>query len=85
MKGLRRAGCTVQSLAAVGQGCPDIVVGLEGRTFLFELKNPDVDSTHQKLTPLEAQWHAMWKGQVTTATSAEAILTYMRQQMKEAS
>lgn len=31
---LRRAGCTVQSLAALGNGAPDLLVGIDGRNLL---------------------------------------------------
>lgn len=62
--GLLRIGASVQSLAAIGKGCPDLAVGWQRRTFLLEVKNPDVDSTHRKLTPDEEVWHATWRGHV---------------------
>ena len=39
VQGLRAAGCTVQSLADIGKGCPDIIVGLRSRNFLLEIKD----------------------------------------------
>jgi hypothetical protein len=36
---LRSAGATVQSLAGVGKGVPDLLVGFKGQTLLFEVKD----------------------------------------------
>ena len=36
---LRLVGCTVLDLSAVGQGCPDIMVGLAGVNYLIEIKD----------------------------------------------
>ena len=52
---LRSAGAQVQSLAAVGRGVPDLLVGFRGRLFLFEVKQPGA-----ALTPDEARWHGQW-------------------------
>lgn len=69
VKALRAAGRTVESLADVGRGVPDLLVGHLGRTFLLELKMPDA-----KMTVPEAAWHAAWRGQVVVVfTPQEAI------------
>ena len=80
---LRRAGCTVQSLAAVGKGCPDILVGYQGYNFTFEVKDGDLPPSHRRLTSHESQWHAMWKGQVGTILTADEALTFMRKAVEE--
>ena len=36
--GLRQVGATVVDLAKVGKGCPDILVGFRGKTYLMEIK-----------------------------------------------
>ena len=36
---LRAAGATVQSLAGVGKGVPDLLVGYQGQTLLMEVKD----------------------------------------------
>lgn len=59
---LRRVGASVQSLAAVGKGTPDLLVGYRGRTFVLEVKNPAQEPNKQRLTPLEASWHSTWRG-----------------------
>jgi hypothetical protein len=56
--GLRAIGATVQSLADVGLGCPDLLVGWRGEIWLLEIKTHNWD----KLTPAEATWHAAWCG-----------------------
>jgi len=55
VEALRAAGAQVQSLAAVGRGVPDLLVGFRGRLFLFEVKQLGA-----ALTPDEARWHGQW-------------------------
>lgn len=50
---LRQVGAFVQSLASIGNGCPDLLVAYHGRTFLVEVK-----ADKGKLTPDEAAWIA---------------------------
>jgi len=72
---LRKAGCTVQSLAAVGKGVPDIMVGRAGVTYLLEIKDGAKPPSARKLTPLEASWAAAWTGgPLATVKSVEEAL-----------
>jgi Holliday junction resolvase len=71
---LRRVGFSVQSLATVGCGCPDIIVGTGGQNYLFEIKDGDKVPSKRKLTPDEMGWHAAWKGQVHTVMSVQDCL-----------
>lgn len=67
-------GLTVQSLAAVGHGIPDLLVGYAGRNYLLEVKNPLLVPSKQRLTDDERDWHAAWTGQVCTVrTAGEAL------------
>lgn len=61
---LRDLGASVQSLAALGKGAPDILCGHRGRNYLFEIKNPSMKPSQRKLTVAEEVWHGQWKGQV---------------------
>jgi predicted Zn-dependent protease len=61
---LRGAGATVQSLAAHGQGVPDILVGFRGLNFLMEIKNSAKRPSMRRLTVDEATWHQGWQGQI---------------------
>lgn len=71
---LRAIGATVQSLANVGNGCPDIVVGWQGQNFLLEIKNPAQPPSGRKLTDDEAKWHAIWRGQKTVVETVDDAL-----------
>ena len=68
---LRERGYSVTSLAGVGAGCPDLVVGTRGQNFLFEVKDPDQPKHRHKLTPREEEWHAMWRGQAAVIFTAK--------------
>ncbi len=74
---LRNLGCTVQSLAAVGQGCPDILVGRYGKNYLFEIKDPGKAPSARRLTDDEGKWHRRWRGQVKIIESWEECLKIM--------
>lgn len=71
VKALRDKGWSVQSLATVGSGCPDLLVGLRGRNLLFEVKSGEA-----KLSPLEKGWHESWRGQVNIVRSPEAAVAF---------
>lgn len=55
--GLRKVGARVQSIAAVGKGCPDLLVAYRGRWFVAEIKDGDKSASRQKLTEAETRWH----------------------------
>lgn len=63
VKNLRKLGMTVQSLATIGKGCPDILVGYQGRNYVFEIKDENKTPSQRKLTPDEIKWHETWRGQ----------------------
>lgn len=67
--GLRRAGATVQSLATIGKGCPDILVGFRGKNILMEIKDGELSRSRQALTALQIVWHSKWEGEVHVITS----------------
>ena len=59
---LQAAGATVQSLAAVGKGVPDLLVGFQGKTLLMEVKDGNKIPSKQKLTDAQISWHGAWRG-----------------------
>ena len=59
----------MQPLSAVGEGCPDILVGFRARNYLMEIKDWSLPESKKKLTPQESDWHAAWRGQVSTVES----------------
>jgi hypothetical protein len=62
VQALRKVGATVQSLAAVGAGVPDLLVGFRKQTFLVEVKNGQASPSERKLTPAQVIWHHNWTG-----------------------
>lgn len=59
---LRVVGATVQSLAGVGKGVPDLLVGYQGETYLIEVKDGNKVPSARKLTPDQQDWHVKWTG-----------------------
>lgn len=57
VEALRAVGASVIDLATVGNGCPDLLVGYRGHTWLVEVK-----SARGKLTPAQKTVHAEWNG-----------------------
>lgn len=71
---LRGIGATVQPLHAVGQGCPDLLAGYQGRNVLIEVKDGSKSPSKRKLTPDQTEWHAGWKGQACVVESVDDAL-----------
>lgn len=69
-KAIKKLGCTVVDLAAVGRGCPDILVGIEGKTnrynLLFEIK-----SIKGRLRKGQKEFHEQWAGKVAVIRTVE--------------
>ncbi len=63
---LRGMGCTVQHLHAVGQGVPDLLVGVRGVNLLVEVKYD-----RNRLNKLQIDWHDRWRGQAAIIRDSE--------------
>jgi len=72
VSGLRQSGASVLSLAAVGKGCPDLLVLRSGRLYLLEIKNPEKPPSQQRLTKDQVAFHKIWPVSVVR-TVEEAI------------
>ena len=79
---LKKAGCSVRSLAAVGDGMTDLIVGIAGKNLLLEVKDGEAAPSRQKLTPAQKRFHTFnpkhpdkyWQGQkAVVATVHEAL------------
>lgn len=57
---LEKTGATVQTLGAVGDGCPDLLVGRLGMNLLLEVKNPQGKN---RIGEKQSEWLANWRGQ----------------------
>jgi len=66
---LRQVGASVQSLASIGHGCPDLLVGYRMRWFVLELKSPG-----GKLTPDEWDFIAAAQAEVHVVASVDEAL-----------
>jgi hypothetical protein len=87
VEGLRRYGCSVLELHAVGGGCPDLLVGRCGWDRLVEVKIPDHlrqrrGATHEATRERQQRFRDLWRGatvvQVTCleeALAAVGVLT----------
>lgn len=59
---MRVAGATVHSLAGLGNGVPDVLVGYKGVTILMEIKDGDKSPSRQKLTDYQVTFMSNWTG-----------------------
>jgi hypothetical protein len=74
---LRSAGCSVQLLHSVGQGCPDLLVGVSGENVLMEVK-----SDTGGLTEPQIIWHRSWNGTVHIVRSVDDALAIVNEVRK---
>ncbi len=72
---LREVGASVQSLASLGAGVPDLLVCYHGVLTLMEIKDGAKSASRRRLTPVEAAWHAQWRGPVSIVTGIDEALT----------
>ncbi len=79
VKALRAVGASVQSLAAIGKGCPDLLVGYRGRNILIEVKDGDRPPSERKLTEHQLDWITYWNGApVAIVTNVTEVLNLLR-------
>lgn len=71
---LRAVGATVQPLHAVGQGCPDLLVGYRGKNYLIEVKDWKASASDRQLNARQVEWHDGWKGTVVKIETVEGAL-----------
>lgn len=57
---LRSVGALVLSLAAIGKGCPDLLVSWNGVLVLMEIKDGSKPPSQRKLTPMEMNFFNKW-------------------------
>lgn len=74
VKALRQAGCSVQSLAAIGKGVPDLLVARCGKMWLMEVKDGAKPPSARRMTPDEREWRLKWKAEVFTVNNVNDAL-----------
>jgi len=67
-------GCTVFDSSAMGDGFPDLVVGVCGKSFLVEIKTPKGKFTPEQVAFLEA-----WGGQYDSVTCVNDAVELVKQ------
>jgi hypothetical protein len=69
VEALRAVGISVQSLAEVGSGVPDLLCAVNSINFIIEVKMPG-----EHLTPKQKSWHRDWRGRTHVAYNIEQAL-----------
>ena len=82
VKKLRSLGARVLVLSDVGNGVPDILVGILRPNkppflHLIEIKNGDLCNSAQKLTKDEQKFHEEWLEFVTVINSVDGVVDFM--------
>lgn len=81
VKALRAIGVMVLDLGAVGNGCPDLLVGCHGRLTLLEIKDGDKCPSARALTEDQVKFHREWLAAglpVFTVESVESAINAAR-------
>jgi hypothetical protein len=66
-------GCTVQSLAAVGKGVPDLLVAFAGLNHLVEIKDGSKRKSQRQFTKSQVVWASMWRAPRHLVESVEDV------------
>lgn len=66
-------GCSVRSLAAVGGGVPDLLVGIAGRNLLVEVKDGKKSPSRRALTPDQVRFKQEWQGLILYVDDAKDV------------
>ena len=77
---LRKAGCNVLIISALGDGSPDILVNRAGQIYMLEIKDGSKPPSRRKLTPDQERFKRDWPVQVvkneTEALEAVGLMGY---------
>lgn len=76
---LEQCGCSVLDLAAVGGGCPDVLVATYTSMVLMEIKRPGVagkkrGAVQNETNKKQADFKAAWRGKIETVESIHDAL-----------
>lgn len=82
VRALRLAGASVQSLAELGNGCPDLLISWKhlgkSRTACLEVKDGSLPPSKKRLTPDEEIWHSRWQGELHVVETVEQALELLK-------
>jgi len=74
----RKIGCSVLSLAAVGKGCPDLLISYQKQCYLVEVKD-----TGGKLNAMQEAWHLKWDSRVFVVKTKGDCVSLLNQLRRE--
>lgn len=74
VKGLRALGCSVVSVAGIGGGCGDLVIGRAGVNYFLEVKDEDQPPSKRRLTEDEDKFHKDWRGQIDVVENLDEAI-----------
>lgn len=85
VKALRAHGWSVLSLAAMGKGCPDLLVGAKGVNLLLEVKDGSKAPSKRRLTEDETRFFGAWNGHRALVETAEQAVAEVKRHLAEVS
>jgi hypothetical protein len=71
---LRAAGASVQSLAPIGKGCPDLLVATRKKSGETDMFLIEVKSENAKPNEMQKKWHIEWKAPVYVVRTPDEAL-----------
>lgn len=80
VQALRACGARVLSLAALGDGCPDLLVLHRGKLRLIEIKDGAKPPSKRKLTPDQIEFHRDWPVSIVETVDQALALVALREQ-----
>lgn len=80
---LQAAGSSVQSLAGMAGGVPDLLASGfcqcgRAANLLLEVKDGSKRPSERVLTPEQVRWHHAWRGPVAVVLDADAAIAVVR-------
>ena len=79
VEALEAYGCLVQTLHTVGDGCPDLVIGINGRLGFVEIKDGAKSPSSRKLTEDQIKFWNRWMGYpMCIVTDIEGALRFAK-------
>ncbi len=84
VEALRKTGHSVVSLASLGGGIPDLLVGRNGINCLLEVKDGSKPPSQRKLTDSESGFITDWRGQVSVVTDIQSALDAVNRALPKA-
>ena len=76
---LRKCGASVVSMATLGGGVPDLLVGYNGRVCLMEVKDGTKPPSQRQLTEDQMRFHREWRGgSIAIVDSVDAALRILK-------